>query len=208
MDLEILLRKILLVKGPVPNPSGFKLVPKANHFEFELVDPEQVAKESKLFHAEGKRAQFAHKANQISGQRALAFVQREIKHKKSSKELAQARTLEFTSHYIHHHKETSLDGHFKLKHNFYLEIISAKAYQELAEEEWNFKPECEHLVTDKNNIYARRDYVIVPFDVIDESIALEAIKRWYKQRFEDQKGHWSNQENRLPEIIINLAWDN
>lgn len=128
-----------------------------------------------------------------------AFLPDTLRQRLIERELTEARTLRYTSHYVHTKGETSeVEGYFALKSGPYsLDVLTPRFLSDIAEEQWDagelgYAPNARAL--------------IVPGDFLDDEIVLEALKRWYIERYSWKYDHWAIRESRLPDIVVDLAW--
>jgi len=121
--------------------------------------------------------------------------------------LASARTLRYTSHYISTREDTGIEGYFDFGGDITmeLEIWTPSAMKKYVDFEW----EREELVHSSNSlVFGWNRWVVAPAEALTEEVIRDTILRWYQDRFEFVRGHWSQVEDTLPELIIDSSiWE-
>jgi hypothetical protein len=206
---ERILRRLLLLPNEAPDPSpyvvdpgesGFSTLCRRDQAEYQLA--------WRAWHEEGWRGSLAENLSRahlvlrdwlsdVRGMLELMYV---------AHILAHARRLRFTSHYILEVETTSVEGYFDFGGNivFPLTILAPSAMKSYSDFEW----EGGGVVTSKSTlIFGREDWVVAPTDELSDEVVRETILRWYKERFEWKRGHWSQRDGFLPDLIIDLHWE-
>jgi hypothetical protein len=122
--------------------------------------------------------------------------------------LSRDRHLVFTSPYIHRRGDMSLEGHFDLGGDlaFPLEVVTPSAMARYIEIERQVGTE--RVVSSETSLlFTGSDWVVSWSEPLDEEALREALLGWYQDRFRHVRGHWSQVEGRLPELSLDLAWE-
>ena len=208
-------RRLLRLPAERPEPSGYVWTDDRDDglLGHEKVGPEEHRRHRLAWHAEGWRGQLAnslaygpHRARQRLVWKLEAPYEKWLRWR-ARRALAIDRTLRYTSHYISTHDTTGIEGYFDFDGNvtFALDIYTPSAMKAYAEMEWEWMKD---LVTSENSlVFGSGRWVVAPSETLTEDVIRETLLHWYKERFEYVRGHWSQVEETLPKIILDLGWE-
>lgn len=204
-----------MLKGNAPDPVGYISKPlkdNPNLFTIEKMDENELARQKREWHREGRRAELAsfiyRKSLKFNHPKELlqeikwSFEERRdnFLHSPAS-ELKKRRQLVFTSHYIHPVDCQEVEGYFDFNKTHYpVTLIAASRLPAWAKEEWergDYMLASQSILSDPNTI-------LIPGRKLDAQKVKEALERFYEDKFRFERGHWTHLEDATPEIIINL----
>jgi hypothetical protein len=206
-----LLRKVLGLPGEQPDPVNLQLVPvdaDSPYFTIKKRSAAEQEEQVKAWHAEDWRADAAEKIARIpdaitSTVDSLRFF---AERKLAEKKLEQATTLTYRSSYVHAIGETSdVEGYFDLDGATYSLTVVAMGglSNKYVENAWNEG----ELIHGGNNLLGGENTVYVPGDSLNDALVEEALLRWYEDRFEYHRRHWTHLTSRKVTIKVDLAWE-
>jgi len=217
---ERLFRRILQLPAERPDPIGIYAEtpeddPDAPYAVIKRDESEKHQRQIEAWHREDQRADWAEYMAAIFSWRSLrsrlknrwVALDNSIYSQKSFRELTRCRHLRFTSHYVHTEGEAwMIEGYFDLPsgRSYDLSIIAASGIPHWVKQEQELFPE--YPVTEANNVFFGR-WIMVPGRTLNDKKIKEGLDAWYSERFRWSRGHWSNLENQLPEIEIDLSWE-
>ena len=214
---ERFIRRALLLPADPPNSSGVILkpvhgMPGVGSAIHSLSDKERAA-EMARWHSEGWRAELAsnlprlhRRALRLAGDRVDALRYSLVTSRRAARRFARARTLRYTSPYLHPRDCTGIEGYFDLGDDlsFPLDIYTPTALIEYVEVERLIGG----LVHSGNSLLFGADaWVVADSETLDDDVVRETIERLYRDRFEFVRGHFSQREGLLPRLEIDLAWE-
>lgn len=189
--------------GPAPDPGGLRLVEGKVRWLSEAQREIELA----AWHREGRRARVA---------AGLAYLPQRVDRRRrrvqdraqalvAERALARARTLRYRSRHLHPIGETQdIEGYFDLGRTGYrLDVVTPGLFSVAAEQDWTRGA----VLRATESPWCGAETLLVPADTLDDQLIAEAIGRWYRKRFELQRGHWSQLEGRMPAIAVELAWE-
>ena len=212
------LRRALGLTPEAPNPSGMITVAhreggsEAIGLQLDFLPEEERAKEKQRWHEEGWRGEMASRISRYKYlprrlHDKIGFVEDRYSAYRAEHLLKNARSLHFTSHYLHNpHGEQGVEGYFDFggEITYSLTVYARSAMDKYASFEW----ERGDIVTSDNSLvfgnYER--WLVVDADELNEDNIREGILRWYQDKFDFVRGHWSQVEGKLPELTLSLGW--
>jgi hypothetical protein len=121
--------------------------------------------------------------------------------------LASARTLRYTSIYVHPMRGcTDIDGYFDFgrRSTFSLSLVAAGILDSEALRAWQ---EGDPLTDDGLRGLLGGRHILIPGDEVTPELAADALQRWYKNRFEYKRRHWTHPTGAQPTIVLDLKWE-
>lgn len=207
MNLEDQIRKILLL-GKAPSNRTHKMIRTKGikgYGQFKKLSDSEIAKKLAVYHGEGKRAAFAHSvANFV---RDVDKPKEILTRERAKLKLKNARTLYYRSYHVHYHGATTeVEGYFVFddETSMTLQVLSAKAFEEYVKnnEKYNLGP-----ITENSSLYGYSNWIMVADDYLSPENVEKALGVWYRDRFDHEKGHWTNRENRQPTFTLDVHWE-
>lgn len=193
----------LMGLGPAADPVGVRVV----NGRVRRLSKAQLEAQRAAWHREGRRARLA---------TGLAFLPQRLERRCrgakarveawwAERALAAARTLRYRSRHVHPIGRTGeVEGYLDLgRARYRLDILTPGVLGSVAEHDWARGAVLEIGETPWFGV----DTLLVSADTLDDQLIAEAIGRWYRRRFELQRGHWSQLKGRMPTIFVELAWD-
>jgi hypothetical protein len=203
-----IVRSLLLLRADAPDPTGYKIGrAESGLHTLEMLDETERAADVAAWHAEDWRADAADFLVRLPG-RTIDLASRArsaIRARESARLLSRARTLRYTSPYIHATRACAdVEGYFDLdsRRAFALQIVAAGTLPGYALGEW----ENGAFVSDETNLLGLAPCIYVPSDTVTPELVREAIARWYCQRFEFDRRHWTHLTGQAPKIEVHLQW--
>lgn len=141
--------------------------------------------------------------SQGATQRMVRKALNRVDHMRASRALARARSLVYTSSYIHDpDRAVEIEGYFDFGRGlaYGLTIHSLESFSMHARFQW------ESGTVDHLYVYPFGDDVVVPTRTIKPDQVAEVLRRWYADRFDWKWGHWSQREEHLPYFEVRLEW--
>jgi hypothetical protein len=125
---------------------------------------------------------------------------------RAERALAETRSLVYESPYISTIGDClAIDGYFRLPGGleYGLQVVAVGAsYREYVADTW----ERGGVLTADTNLLNGDHSLYVPVETLDDAIVVEAIERWYAERFRYVRRHWSALEQATPMISAQLHW--
>jgi hypothetical protein len=174
----------------------------------ESGEREKIRRRRAAWHAEDRRADIAQAVARLPisvgslKDRALG----EIEIARGKRALASARTLRYTSIYVLPTRGcTDIDGYFDFgrRSSFGLSLAAAGAINNLALRQWE---DGDPLDDDGLEGMLGGHHILIPGDVLTPELAAEALRRWYRSRFESKRHHWTHLTGSDPAIVLDLNW--
>lgn len=193
----------LMGLGPAPDRVGLLVV----NGRARRLSKAQGEAERAAWHREGWRARLATDLAFLPQrmERRRRRAQARVEALRAERALAASRTLRYCSRHVHPIGRTSdVEGYFDLgRARYRLDILTPGVLASAAEYDWARGEVVEAGETPWFGV----DTLLVSAETLDDQLIAEAIGRWYRRRFELERGHWSQLEGRMPTVTVELAWD-
>jgi hypothetical protein len=205
-------RRLLGLPAEPPNIVGMLYIPIYGRpgigGRLGSLSDEERERERARYHAEDFRARLASTLADTPPRlrSKLGDARWALNRYRAQRAFANARTLYYTSHYIHPEDDQGIDGYFDLGPNLSLslEICTSNVLKRYAKAEWA-GGEVTHSQS-STILGSYQPWLVVPGKKLTDELIAEAIRRWYQDRFEFVQGHWSQRQQRLPKVVVNLEW--
>lgn len=187
-------------------PSTFGPTSREGFFEIVDRDPQDVEDGFRRWHAEPRRgvaideglrlARRARRGLPRVGRAVFAPVDRRL----DERALVRSRRLVWRSWYVHEiGASLDIEGYLVTDCGRYypLTFLCGGHFAAVSKYSW-----------DSGDLFcppAWRQFVL-PTDAFTPEVAEEGLRRWYMDRFEWRRGHWSVREGRLPELVSDISW--
>jgi hypothetical protein len=206
---ERLLRRALGLPGEAPEPSDHEFVREGvDRVPVADLEPGDVQRRRTAWDAEDWRADIALALARLPISITLLkdTALGEVEVARGKRALASARTLRYTSTSVIPTRGcTDIDGYFDLGpgRTFHLSLVATGAVNDEALRAW----EDGELLDDDGleNLLGGR-HILIPGDEVTPELAAEALGRWYQDRFESKRRHWTHQTATEPTIVLDLNW--
>jgi hypothetical protein len=169
---------------------------------------EKLRRRRAAWHAEDRRADIAQALARLPNTvrwyavEALGAVQLA----RGKRVLASARTLRYTSIDVHPIRGcTDIDGYFDFgaRSTFHLSLVAAGTLNDEALRAWQQE---EPLTGEGLKGMLGGRHILVPGDELTPELVTEALRRWYRHRFELTRRHWTYFTGTEPTIVLDLDW--
>jgi hypothetical protein len=199
----------LLGLGPKPLDGSLYFSEPDEHGNSEMLFPaeEVLDAEKERWHRESRRGRALSAAvdalKRVEPSEIANRLKSPLERRLLERELSSARRLEWRSRHFCTIGDTDhVDGYLVLPsgRHYDLDVSTAAYYESWVREGWL-----------RGGVYREGPgtnhspgvaTAVVPVETLTPAVVLEAIERWYLDRFEYVQGHWSLLERRLPEFEV------
>ena len=203
-----------------PNSTGTVFVPAevdekwGQLYKLETLPEEETEMELKRWHEEGWRGAVSDSISrqvyllgyQVSRGSVVRKAVWPLQKRLFWRELAQAKTITWKAwHYALAGETTSIDGRLILPsgRTMMFDIQSWGDQKHWVDEEYRMSGGADTKTGDSYGPGA-----VVAAEVLTPALLHAALRGWYVQRFAYTRGHWAIMEKKLPDFIIEDAWEN
>ena len=207
-------RRLLRLPAERPEPGPFVMGSEDEDGTFGIARlPDDEHRRQRLaWHAEGWRGDLANSLA-YGPHRTLERLRwkldapaEKLRRHRARRALASQRTLHYTCYYIPTRDTNHIEGYFDFGsyRHFQLDIYTPTAMKTYTDFEWEHR----ELVSSENSlVFGSGRWIVAPSETLTEDVLRETLLRWYEERFEYERGHWSQVEETLPEIVLDIEWE-